>query len=316
MAQAEVKHVTLALQGGGAHGAFAWGAVDRLLHTNAIALEGITAASGGALSAVVLADGYVRGGPEEACRHLKAFWKKVSVAANMLPIRPQVVDKFLSDVGLDFAPGTMALDFITKLFSPYQFNLFDLNPLRGIVGEMVDFERLRAQKQIKLYINATHAKSGRSRVFREHEISLEAVMASCCLPYLFRTVEVDGEPYWDGGFSGSPALYPLLEGKKPQNVLLVATLPFAVDEVPTKAADILDRAAEVSFVASFHQELRLLEAHNAAHPQAEITVHAIEASDVMASLGRASKLSGDWDFLLYLYDLGVQAAQDWMEDER
>lgn len=303
--------VTLALQGGGTHGAFAWGVLDRLLEDKTILPAAITASSGGAMNAVVLADGYVRGGANGAREHLAAFWKKVSIAASMLPLRHTVMDKMLSNVGIDLSPSSIALDYLTKLFSPYQFNMFDFNPLRSIVEEMVDFEALRAQSKIQLFINATHVRSGEARIFTNRDISLDAVMASACLPFIFRTVMVEDEPYWDGGYSGHPALFPLAAAEVPRDVLLIQSAPILSDEVPTKAADILDRATEIGFNSSLSLELRALTYFNRMQPDKALSVHTIEANDLLSASGRASKLNADWDFLLYLHDLGVQAAADW-----
>ncbi|MBV8938391.1 MAG: patatin-like phospholipase family protein [Alphaproteobacteria bacterium] len=314
MAYALPPSITLALQGGGAHGAFAWGTLDRLLAEERLRIEAITATSGGALVAAVLAQGMQRGGPKAARQQLEALWKKVSVAAGMLPFRTTLMDKLMSNVGLDLSPSSIALDYLTKLFSPYQFNMFDLNPLRAIVAEIIDFEALRRYDDIALYINTTHAQTGESRVFHNSEVTLDVLMASCCLPYLFKTVMIDGEPYWDGGFSGNPALYPLLSEKTPRDVLLIATVPFKVEEVPTKAVDILDRTTELSFHSALLQELRLVESHNASHPKAALTLHTIEAGEIINGLGHASKLNGDWDFLVYLHDLGAQAAEDFLKN--
>jgi NTE family protein len=306
--------ITLALQGGGSHGAFSWGAAKQILADGRLRVQAITATSGGAMTAVVMADALTRGGPEAAIEQMKTFWRKVSVAASLLPFHTTVMDKMLGSVGLDLSPSSIALDYITRMFSPYQFNLFDLNPLRGIVEETVDFEHLRQQKDIRLFINATDVKSGKAKVFSNADISLDAVMASSCLPFLFKTVLVDGEPYWDGGYSGNPALTPLLESNAPRDVVLLQSAAATADDAPTRAADILDRATEISFANSFAQQMALVEMHNRYNPKNALRVHTIESADLLASLGRASKLNADWEFLMYLHDLGSQAAGDWLEN--
>ncbi len=305
--------LSLALQGGGTHAAFAWGALDALLEKN-ITIHAISAVSGGSMNAVILAEGWRRNGAEGAREHLQTFWRKLSIAAQLLPFRPGTFDRFLSEVGIDFSPSTVALDYLTRLFSPYQFNLFDINPVRGIVEEMVDFPALCKKAPFALYIGATHAGSGEGRIFTEADLSLDAVMASACLPYLFKTVMVDDEPYWDGGYSGNPPLFPLYDGERASNdILLLRTLPAVGGEVPTQAADILDHATEISFNASLAHERRALEAYNRAHPQQSVALHIIESDEMIGTLGRASKLNADWNFLLYLKDLGAQAAQDWLD---
>lgn len=311
---AKGKPVSLALQGGGTHGAFAWGALDRLLEDGALDIRAVSASSGGALTAVILADGLLRDGADGAREHLRAFWRKVSVAASMLPIRTTLMDKFLSNVGIDLSPSSIALDYFTKLFSPYQFNLFDLNPLRAIIDEMVDFETLQEQRRLQLFINATAVKTGRGRLFTGKDVTLDAVMAAACLPFIFKTVMIDGEPYWDGGYSGNPPLYPLIESAyAPRDVILVQSAPLTADDAPTLAADILDRATEISFNSALLGELRAAALYNKhATPEAALRLHMIESSEMLASLSRASKINADWEFLNYLHDLGTQAADDFL----
>ncbi len=301
--------ITLALQGGAMHAAFAWGALETLLASPKVGIEAISATSGGAVQAVVLADGFARGGEDGAREHLYAFWKKVSLSMQMLPFARNPLGKFLGDVGIDFSPQTIALDYLTKLFSPSQFNLFDLNPLKGIIDEMVDFKRVNAMKELKLFINTTEVKTGKSRVFTNGELSLEVVMASCCLPYFFKTVMIDGGAYWDGAYSGNPRLSPLLGGKS-KDIVLIQTVTPGTDDVPTRAPDIMDRVSEISFNAPLALEMEAIAAAKAAK------IHVIEANDTLTSLGRASKLNGDWDFISHLYDLGVQAATDWTDLRR
>ena len=194
----------MALQGGGAHGAFTWGVLDRLLEDERIDIEAITAASAGAMNAAVLASGMVSGGREGAREALQAFWYKVGTAASMLPIRPTMMDKMMPGGNLSFSPAFFALDFMTRVLSPYQFNFFDINPLRSIVEEVVDFEAIRANKEIQLFINATNARTGKIKVFNSHELTLDMVMASACLPFIFKTVEIGGEAYWDPARSWPP----------------------------------------------------------------------------------------------------------------
>ncbi len=316
-----VKKVNLALQGGGAHGAFTWGVLERLLAEEHLDVEAITATSAGAVNAVIVAQGMLEGGPDRAREMLSAFWRSVSTAASMSPLQPSIVDKLLGNVKLEFSPSFMALDFLSRIFSPYQFNLLDLNPLRSILEEVVDFDRIRKNKEIKLFVNATHVRSGRVRVFKTHEVTLDVVMASTCLPFLFKTVEVDGEPYWDGGYSGNPSLFPLFYHCNSDDVILVQINPLFVEEVPTTASDILDRVNEISFNGILIDEMRaihfvhkLLREHNISEEKYKyVNVHMIEANDLMAPLGRASKLNADWDFLRHLRDIGIQTAGDWLE---
>jgi NTE family protein len=310
--------ISLALQGGGSHSAFSWGVIDQLLLDGRVQIEAISATSGGAMLAAVLAQGMSDGGRDGGRDALLQFWRKVNLATEMLPMRMNVVDTMLSHVGIDLSPSTIALDYISRMFSPYQFNLFDINPLRGIVEEMVDFKTINRQSPLALFINATHAKTGKSRVFTHKELSLDVVMAASCLPFIFKAADIDGEPYWDGSFSGCPPLAPLIGNDCPRDIVLAIVHPGATEDVPTTATDILDRAMEIGFNALLTQELKNLELHNAllakTQPdQKPVIVHRIDAQDMLASLGRASKLKADWDFIIYLHDLGVQAATDWLE---
>lgn len=315
---AGTRSISLALQGGGAHAAFTWGAVDQLLVDGRLEIEAISATSSGAILAVVIAQGLTEDGNEGARKALHTFWRKVSIASSLMPMQMNVVDKFLGHVGIDLSTSSMALDYITKVFSPYQFNLFDFNPLRGIVEEMVDFDRLNRNAPCGLYINATNARTGKSRIFEPGDLSLDAIMASSCLPFVFKTVEIDGEPYWDGSFSGCPALAPLINHNEPGDIILVQVHPSFVDEVPTTAADILDRATEISFHSVLLHEMKTIELYNGmiasgALNQKPVFLHRIEAQDMLTSLGRSSKLKADWDFLIHLHDIGVQTATDWLD---
>ena len=312
------KLVTLALQGGGTHSAFSWGVLDQLLLDERVEIEAISATSGGAMLACIAAQGLALGGRDVARDLLQKFWKKVSLAASMLPFNIGVADKMLGKVSVDLSASSMALDYITKIFSPSQFNLFNVNPLRDILDEVVDFPTLNKQRSPQLYINTTNARTGASRLFTLGEITRDVVMASACLPFIFKTVEIDGEPYWDGSFSGCPKLAPLVNDCKASDILLVQIHPSQVEEVPTTAADILDRATEMTFNSILAEEIKRVELYNKMVEQGSsagrhIDIHRLQAEEVLASLGRASKLNADWDFLIYLHDLGAQVAEDWLD---
>lgn len=305
------KKISLALQGGGSHSAFSWGVIDQLLIDGRLEIEAVSASSGGALVASVLAQGLIEG-EAQARETLMQFWRKISIASSLLPLRMNVMDKFLGHVGIDLSPSSMALDYITRIFSPYQFNLFDINPLRAILAEVVDFDMLSKKSPVELFINATNARTGKGRIFTNKELTLDAVMASACLPFIFKTVEIDGEAYWDGSFSGSPALSPLTEREGTSDIVLVQVHPTFVEDVPTSAADILDRATELSFHSVLMHELKTIEAQNKTADK-PVYLHCIESNDAITELGRASKLNADWGFLIHMHDLGVQAATDWLE---
>lgn len=321
MKKTEQKKIQLALQGGGAQGAFTWGALEQLLLDERVYIEGISGTSAGAMNAVVMAYGLTVGGRDEARKLLREFWRKVSVAASLLPFHPSVMDRMMGGYDVSHSPGFMMMDAMTRMFSPYQFNALDLNPLREILEELVDFEVLRKNcKKIKLFINATHVRTGKIKVWKTEELTIEKVMASACLPHIFKTVWVDGEPYWDGGYSGNPAIFPLIYGAESQDVVIVQINPLHMEEVPTNSNDIMDRVNEISFNASLMCEMRaiafvhkLKQEGKLGENYKDMHIHMIDADEILGGLGHMSKLNADWDFFNYLCDTGIQATSEWLE---
>lgn len=316
----EQKPINLALQGGGTQGAFTWGVLDKLLEDERVTIESISATSAGAMNAVVMAHGLATGGRDAARRDLGEFWRKVSVASGLTPFSTGgFFERMMGGYENAFTPFA-AMDAMTRMFSPYQLNLLDINPLRDILDEVVDFAALRAGNKIKLFINATHVRTGKIKVFEGKELTLEMVMASACLPYLFKTVWVEGEPYWDGGYSGNPAIYPLIYKGQSQDVVIVQINPLRVEEVPTTANDILDRINEISFNATLNREMRAIAFVSKLKAQGALDdhyknmrVHMIDAQEILGNLGRMSKMNADWAFLRYLFEAGAQAATDWLD---
>ncbi len=321
-----VKPLNLALQGGGSHGAFTWGVLDRLLEDERLQIEAVTATSAGAVNGAVLISAYAQGGGGAngralAREKLHQLWYKVSKAASLLQVKPSMVEKIFTPKNLDYSPSFVAADFLMRVFSPYQFNMFDINPLRGIVEELVDFHKLREQKAIKFFVNATHVRTGKSKVFNGAEMNLDMIMASACLPFLFKTVEVHGEPYWDGGYSGNPALFPLFYHSRSQDIVLVQINPLEVEAVPTSAPEILDRVNEISFNAGLMSEVRAImfvkklleEGDVSSQNYKNIHLHLVEAQELLSPLGRSSKFNADWNFFQHLRDVGRQSAADWLD---
>ena len=313
------KPVNLALQGGGAHGAFAWGVLDRLLEEPQIAFEGVSATSAGAMNAAVLAHGLTVGGRDGAKEALERFWRQVSESADFSPLRPTILQEMTSDYSTP-SPAFMFFDIMTRLVSPYQFNPLNINPLREVLEESVDFERVRTACQLKLFISATNVRTGKVRIFRTHEITLDAVMASGCLPFLFHAVEVEGEAYWDGGYMGNPAIYPLIYHCESRDVVIVHINPLYREEVPIEASGILNRINEISFNSSLMREMRAIafvtsliddeQLHGRAMKR--MLVHSIEADEAMRDLGVHTKMTPSWRFLTHLRDLGRQHADTWL----
>ncbi|SDK65700.1 patatin-like phospholipase family protein [Billgrantia gudaonensis] len=317
----DTKRIDLALQGGGAHGAFTWGVLDRLLEEPRIEIEGISGTSAGAMNAVVIADALVRGDETTARSALHDFWAAVSRAGMASPIRRSPLDVWLGNWSLDHSPGYIALDLMSRLVSPYQFNPLNVNPLRQVVADHVDFERVRACRSLKLFVTATNVHSGKQRVFSREEMSVDAVMASACLPFVFQAVEIEGEPYWDGGYMGNPALLPLMEACSARDIVLVQITPLMRRELPTTASDILNRLNEITFNASLIKEVRLVamlqklaEEHDIPLPgYRDALFHRISADEALADLSVSSKLNAEWPFLCHLRDRGRESAEAWLE---
>lgn len=317
----EIKRINLALQGGGAHGAYTWGVLDRLLEDDRVEVEAVSGTSAGAMNAAVLADGMGRGGRAEARRALETFWHNISRASQVGPLQPTPFDHFASGWNLDHSAAFVAFDMLTRMLSPYQFNPMNLNPLRRVLEDSVDFGRLEGCRRMKLFISATNVKTGKVRVFQSGEITPDVLLASACLPFLFQAVTVEGEPYWDGGYMGNPAIFPLIYGAETPDVVIVQINPLGCDRVPTTATEIMNRVNEISFNSSLMREMRaisfvtdLIDAGKLDNQSYKrINVHWIEAEKHMRGLGVSSKLNARLEFLLHLKEIGRQAADSWLD---
>jgi len=305
--------VDFALQGGGAHGAFTWGVLDRLLEEPWLRIDGISGTSAGAMNAAVLIDGHADEGADGARAALENFWQRVSRAALLSPLRRTPLDVLLGRWTLDHSPVFVAMDLMARLFSPYDLSPGGANPLRNILAETVDFDRL-AQASIKLFVTATNVRTGRGRVFRNSEITPDVLLASACLPTLFQAIEIEGESYWDGGYSGNPTITPLVRECNSKDTILVQINPVERPGLPRSARDILNRLNEVSFNAVLLKELRMIALlRQVAQPDnsesakwANMRIHRI-SSDLMVELGYSSKLNAEWEFLCMLRDEGRRA---------
>jgi NTE family protein len=317
-----VKTINLALQGGGAHGGFTWGVLDRLLEEENLAFEGISATSAGAMNGSVLAYGLATGGREGARAALAGFWRRICDAARMGPLQPSPLDAMLRNFSLSASPAFAFFSFMTRLMSPYQFNPLNFNPLRDAVERSVDFEALRSPDcPVKLFLSATNVRTGKIKVFERDEISAAAVLASACLPTMFQAVTIDGETYWDGGFMGNPPLFPLIYQCASADILIVHLNPLYRSEIPASADEILNRMNEVSFNSSLMREMRavsfvtrLVREKRINDPSIkQVLIHSIANDPLMNGLNAASKYNADWDFITYLRDEGRRCASDWIE---
>ncbi|MET0940137.1 MAG: patatin-like phospholipase family protein [Mesorhizobium sp.] len=306
--------VDLALQGGGAHGAFTWGVLDRLLEESWLKIEGISGTSAGAMNAAVMAHGFTAGGAAGASQALETFWRKVSDAARFSPFQRGPLDVLLGRWTLDHSPLYVAMDMMARVFSPYDLNPGGTNPLRAILAETIDFKRL-ADCPIKLFVTATNVHTGRGRVFRNGELSPDVLLASACLPTLFQAIEIDGIPYWDGGYAGNPTITPLVRECESQDTILVPINPVERPGTPRSARDILNRLNEISFNAVLLKELKMIAllrkvaqvADEEGARWAAMRIHVI-SSETMTNLGSSSKLNAEWEFLTMLRDEGRKAA--------
>ncbi len=302
------RTLSLALQGGGAHGAYTWGVLDRLSEEDGLTIPAITATSAGAMNAAAYAGGFAKDGPAGARAALERLWRRISESS------------------LSFAPfGTAGLAFATALqsfASPYDLNPFNLNPLRRLVEAEIDFEAARAAS-LKLFISATNVESGKVRVFSGDEITPDAVLASACLPLTFQAVEIDGEPYWDGGFMGNPSLFPLIYSGAPRDVLLVLLNPLKRPGTPRRSSEIQERLNEISFNASLIGELRaiafvqrLIDDGMLKEPMLKryrrLNIHAIKGGQDLLGYGLSTKYDTRWRFLTELREKGYAAASEWL----
>jgi NTE family protein len=326
--KSNAKTINLAIQGGGAHGAYAWGVIDGLLEDGRIKIEGISATSAGSMNAVVTAYGNMTGGRGGARAALYNFWKKISAAGAIYSPLKQTPWEFLQsrwskNWNMDQSMTYQIFDMMTRTVSPYQFNPFNFNPLRQVLEAAVDFDALERCQSTKLFLSATNVRTGKVRVFRTEEITTDVVMASACLPMLFQAVKIDEDHYWDGGYMGNPALFPLFYHTRSRDLMVVHINPLERKELPKSSADIMNRLNEITFNSSLLKEMRaiafvtkLIEEEWLKEEYKgklkHLIMHAIRADGVLCDLSVASKFNTDWQFLLYLRDLGREEAAKWL----
>lgn len=324
MAKQSTKKINFALQGGGAHGAYSWGALERFLEEEDIEIEAISGTSAGAMNAAVLVCGYASGGREGAKKLLEEFWHRVSDAGAFSPIAKSPFERMLTGWNMDSSPTYHWLDMMSRVFSPYETNPLNVNPLKNILDDLLDFELFKKRDTIGLFVTATHVVSGQARVFGCEEMSADVLLASSCIPMLFQAVQVKGEYYWDGGYMGNPAIWPLIYHSQSQDVVLVQINPIHNETIPRTAPEIINRLNEITFNSSLIAEMRAIDfvSRLIAEKRVEegrykdMHMHLIYSREEIADLNASSKMNADWDFFQYLRAIGHKAADRWLKENK
>ncbi len=314
--------MSLALQGGGSHGTFTWGVLDRLLEDNRIRIDGVSGTSSGAINAVVLAHGLASGGPEAARAALYRFWTEV--AALNSPGLQQTYPLAAWRKSTDPMPALKAYLDMYQVWSPYQMNPLGLNPIRDVLAPLINFKHLHSKDAIRVFISATNVRTGKIRVFDNDGLSLDAVLASACLPSMHHAVEIDGQPYWDGGYSGNPPLFPLIFNVGCADIAVILLEPLERIGVPTSVEGIRHRQQEISFNTAFLREMRAITLCKEQIEQSwfpggklerrlrQLRLHLVEANDLMQKLGAGSHYNTLLPFLTHLRDEGRRHAEAWL----
>jgi NTE family protein len=320
-----VKKVNLALQGGGAHGAFTWGVLDYLLEDGRLAVAGLSGTSAGALNAVICVDGLARGGPEGAQKRLAEFWRAVSIDGKLPALQRRIVERMLNFTPLEGSPVQAWLNVMSRYFSPYDLNPLNINPLREVIERFVDFEAVRNAIGVQLFIAATNVVTGRLRIFPRDKVTADVIMASAALPLVFQAVTIDGTPYWDGGYMGNPAIFPFFRDTTTEDVVIVQINPVERHDVPTSNREIMNRINEITFNSSLLAEYRAIEfvsreidlgrlPHGFGRDEYHrINAHRIVLSDGHKAYSADSKLSTDYDFFRMLHASGRRAARHFLD---
>ena len=316
------KKLNLALQGGGAHGAFTWGVLDRLLEERDLEIVGVSGTSAGAVNGACLIFGLIQGGNEAARDVLSEFWRKNSASQRYSPLQPTIFDKMMSNGNIDFNPVFLFCSMISKSLSPYQWNLFMNNPLKDLLLDVIDFDVIQKECKRKLFLTATNIRTSKVKIFQNSEITADAVCASACLPHLFQAVEIEGEFYWDGGYIGNPAMFPLFEQTQCTDLMLIQIDSIDYNKVPTKISEILDRATDISFNSSLMREMRAISFVTKIIEKGfdddgrliKTNIHYISTGDLMNQYSGSSKMNVDWDWLCYLKENGRINADAWIRE--
>jgi NTE family protein len=315
------KSISLALQGGGAHGAFTWGVLDAILEDGRLSVEAISGASAGAMNAIVLAEGFINGGIEGAREQLESFWRKVSLDGSLSSSQRSLMNKAFGFWHGDDSPALLWTDMLSRVASPYDLNPLNFNSLKDVIEELIEFDKVRACRAVRLFVSATNVHTGKIAIFENEVLTADHVMASACLPTIFQAVEIDGVPYWDGGYSGNPALFPLFYKAASDDVVLVQINPIERKSTPRTAREIQSRLTEISFNSGLLRELRAVdfvtrlidEGKLSQNEYKRVMMHRIDADKALKSVSAASRVDPDFDLFMHLRDLGRRAAKAWLK---
>lgn len=317
------KKISLAIQGGGSHGAFSWGVIDRLLEDGRFEIDGMSGTSAGGMNAVAVAQGLMKDGPQGARDELRQFWTKISESGKHSSLNNRgPIDKMMGKYTMYNSPGFVIFDYLSRLFSPYELNPLQIDPLKDVILKCFDFENLRNFKGCKVFLCATHVYTGKLKMFSLDELKPECLLATACLPSIHNAVLVDGEYYWDGGFIGNPALFPLIYNVETPDIVLIQLNPIVRNKLPTTAREIGDRLNEITNNASVMREMRVIgyisklidEGKLDPATNKRLHMHLIEDESAFQELGWSSKLNTEWDFLSHLFEKGRNAADKWIKE--
>ena len=315
------RPINLALQGGGAHGAFTWGVLDRLLEDDTFEIDGISGTSAGAINGAALAAGYAENGRAGARQKLDELWEEIGAMGRFSPLQATAVDRLLGSWRIDHTPAYKLFDIMTRLFAPRDLNPMNIHPIATVLDRVIDFDMLRYASGIKFFVAATNVRSGKVKVFSNREVDCRVLLASSCLPQLYQPIEIDGEYFYDGGYMGNPCIFPLIYECDARDVVIVQINPLYRDEIPQTAREILDRVNEISFNSSLMREMRAIHFVERLIDSGQLDptlykrmlIHMIEDAEGMRPLGAATKVNADPAFLAHLKSLGRRAADRWLE---
>jgi len=322
---AEKKKIAVALQGGGAHGAFTWGVLDKLLESDLFEIEGATGTSAGGMNAIALAQGLAKEGPDKARQELKEFWYGICQSGKNSALNNRgLVDKMMHKFTMYNSPGFLMFDYLSRIFSPYELNPMGFDPLKDVIQKHFDFDIIRNQNKCKVFLCATHVFTGTLKVFKTSDLKIESLLATACLPTIHSAVLVDGEYYWDGGFIGNPVFFPLIEecGDTDVDIVFIQLNPSVRNKLPTTSREIADRLNEITNNASVVREIRAIDFISRLRenkhltedaPLKKVRLHLIEDESTFQDLGWSSKLNTEWEFLTHLFEKGRQAAAEWIK---